>query len=620
MLNSLRKGAAGWAAKILIGLLILAFASWGLAGIFDPSSNRVLATVGDEKISPQEFNRYMRQIQQRYRFPAEILNRQGENILGEMINERLVDVHAQDLQLGVPLDVVRREIFGNRSFLNISGEFSRPRFNETLRQLNYSENQYVENIRRGNLRGQILDALTSDISVPDQLAKAQHQFVNESRVIQYFFVNKKAIAKIEAPKDELLQEQYEKTKALYRAPEYRKVAYINLSADALKGSFKIPEKDIKDAYDSLKKKYTKAEQRTLKQISFPDLKKAEEAHKKLASGKKFEDVAKEYGQSKKDIELGQQTKSGIIDKAIAEAAFALKKGAFSKPVKGTLNTVIVMVTDIKAEIITPLEKVSKEIADKLALEKAGEKIAKLEKTIEDDTAEGTKLNDIAKKYSLTYSEVDLDSRGNGIDGKTVSAFPASAGLLKAVFASDVGEENNPVNVGKGAVWYDVLKITKSRTKSFDEVKKQITEKWIADEESKALDKKAGELVAELKKGAKVAAVAKSVSSKVINSKPVKRNAPTKELIAPVLKKAFDASLKDVQFTNAAKSDERIVFQVTEVTKAKALDEKAGKALKVQLSRNMASDIFSQYINGLRSEYNWNLNKKALQEALRNRQY
>ncbi|MGH1349318.1 MAG: peptidyl-prolyl cis-trans isomerase [Methyloligellaceae bacterium] len=616
MLNTLRKGAAGWAAKILIGLLILAFASWGLAGIFDPNSNRVLATVGDEKITPQEYERYERQIQLAYRLPPEILRASRAGILNSLIDERLVDVHAKDLNLGVPQEILRREIVGNRNFRDSTGEFNRLIFQRFIEELSMDERLYVETLRRSNLREQIVGVVTRSTKIPEQLLLAQHQYDNEARVLDYFVIDKKAIAGIKAPKEEVLQDQYEKTKERYKAPEYRKVAFLHLSVDALKGTFKIPEKEIKAAYESLKKKYTKPEKRKLLQISFPDLKKAEEAYKKLSSGKKFEDVASEYGQKQKDIDLGEKTKSGILDKAVADAAFALKKGKFSKPVKGTLNTVIVMATDITKEQVTPLDKVSGEISDKLAGEKAKDTISKLEKLIQEDTDEGLKLQEIAKKHSVTYSEVDIDSNGLGVDGKAVSSFPRSSRLLKEVFETDEGTDNDPVNVKNGIVWFDVKKITSSRTKTFEEVKKQISDTWIADEERKALDAKVKELLERLKKGEAIAAVAKITSSKVVTSKPVKRTGVGKELTAGVLKDAFDASLKQVMSGNTSDKNERIVFQVTEIQKAKPLDDKGRTAIKAKLSQSMAGDMFKQYKAGLRSEYHWKQTGQLTQASQR----
>ena len=52
---------------------------------------------------------------------------------------------------------------------------------------------------------------------------------------------------------------------------------------------------------------------------------AESAAQRIAQGASFVDVAKELGKSEKDIDLGTVTKAGMIDRTVAEAAFALKK-------------------------------------------------------------------------------------------------------------------------------------------------------------------------------------------------------------------------------------------------------------------------------------------------------
>ena len=50
MLDQLRQGAQGWVSKVLMGLLVLSFAIWGIGG-FEGYGAGTLATVGDEEVS-----------------------------------------------------------------------------------------------------------------------------------------------------------------------------------------------------------------------------------------------------------------------------------------------------------------------------------------------------------------------------------------------------------------------------------------------------------------------------------------------------------------------------------------------------------------------------------------
>ena len=55
MMEALRRGAASWVAKILLGLLIVSFAVWGIADVFTGYGQRSLARVGKTEISADEF-------------------------------------------------------------------------------------------------------------------------------------------------------------------------------------------------------------------------------------------------------------------------------------------------------------------------------------------------------------------------------------------------------------------------------------------------------------------------------------------------------------------------------------------------------------------------------------
>ena len=64
MLNTMRKYAAGWVAQILLGLLVLSFAAWGIADVFTGAGNHSVARVGATDISSVNYDRaYRRELQ-----------------------------------------------------------------------------------------------------------------------------------------------------------------------------------------------------------------------------------------------------------------------------------------------------------------------------------------------------------------------------------------------------------------------------------------------------------------------------------------------------------------------------------------------------------------------------
>ncbi len=55
MLESMRKAAGSWAAKGLMGLLVVAFAIWGVGDVVRNYGSHTLAQVGSTTITPEQF-------------------------------------------------------------------------------------------------------------------------------------------------------------------------------------------------------------------------------------------------------------------------------------------------------------------------------------------------------------------------------------------------------------------------------------------------------------------------------------------------------------------------------------------------------------------------------------
>ncbi len=62
------------------------------------------------------------------------------------------------------------------------------------------------------------------------------------------------------------------------------------------------------------------------------------ARERITKGATFDDIAKERGVNDRTRCSVQSQKSDIIDPAVADAAFALKPGEVSQPIKGRFGT------------------------------------------------------------------------------------------------------------------------------------------------------------------------------------------------------------------------------------------------------------------------------------------
>ena len=127
-----------------------------------------------------------------------------------------------------------------------------------------------------------------------------------------------------------------------RQPEYRKISILALTPAEIAKPDAVSDADAKAYYDQHKASYGTPERSELRQMVFPNEQEAAAAKEKLAKGMSFTDLAKERGLKDSDTDIGMVAKSDIIDPAVADAAFALKSGEVSAPVKGTFGTVLVL--------------------------------------------------------------------------------------------------------------------------------------------------------------------------------------------------------------------------------------------------------------------------------------
>ena len=153
---------------------------------------------------------------------------------------------------------------------------------------------------------------------------------------------------MKAPSEKELQAYFDKHKSDYRAPEYRKIAYVTLTPKDIADPSSVSDAEARQYYENHKSLYGVAGRRTIDQLTFSDRKAAEAAEQKLKSGTSFDDLAKEQGKSPSDIRLGTYTREAFPDKKLADAAFAVKQdGGTTGVIDGAFGPVILRVADIK---------------------------------------------------------------------------------------------------------------------------------------------------------------------------------------------------------------------------------------------------------------------------------
>jgi peptidyl-prolyl cis-trans isomerase D len=624
-LDTLRKGAGRTFGLILVALLVVSFAIWGIADIFTGYGKRTLIRVGDTEISAQEYLRAQQDVLRAMSAQAgRSLSLQEARALGldQRVLERLiggaaVDSHAQELHLGITDQALLDQIMKDPAFKDQLGNFSPAAFQQALYSIGMNEQSYLHSMRERNLRRQILSTIGEVASSPEILVSALNNFNSERRTLRFVLVPASVAGTIPDPTEEELKSYYENHKSKFTQPEYRKIGLLAVTPETVKAEVKISEADLKAAYEASKGQLGKPERRKVQQITFPDLAAANAAYQKLQSGGDFVAIAKEQGLTEADIDLGNVTRAELADPAIAEAAFKLEVDKVSEPISGKLgNIVLLRVTAIEPGSTPTFEEAKADLEKKLLKERASGAIFDLHDKIEDELASGTTLAEAAGKLKLEYQVVEqVDREGRKPDGSAVT-LPAQKELLNAVFATDTGVENDPIDAkDEGVIWYEVLGVVPEQLKPFNQVKDEVAKDWRAEQVRTKVAKYAQDLVTSLNGGKTLEDVAKELNVEVLTSDPLKRDGLTVYVLPSAVAQAFTLPEKGFGSAPSGVDEGRIVFQVDKVTPAEPLSAPEAERLKQQLGLLISEDATAEYFSALEKRYGVYVNQQALAKLI-----
>jgi peptidyl-prolyl cis-trans isomerase D len=629
MLRGLRKASSNWLGKAVmaavVGFLIISFGIWGIADVFRGGGRATVATVGNTEISAEQFRQtYTDQLQQFQRqvgrpIPPEQARALGidRQILEKMMAEAAIDQRTRSLGLGVGDDEIARRIMQDPAFRGINGQFDQQRFEQSIRAAGFTEPRYIAKLRNDALRKQLEDSLIGGVTAPRTALEAFNRYQNEERSIDYVVLGAAVAGDVSAPSAEQLAKYFDDRKALFRAPEYRKLIFLALTPDEIARTIEVSNADAKRAYEDRLARYTTPERREVQQIVFPNQEDADKAAQRLKEGMTFDALVTERGLKDTDVNLGLVPKASIVDPAVADAAFALQPNAISDPINGRFGVTLARVTKVEPGVVKPFAEVEGELKHEIAVQRARAEVAGIRDKIEDELASGARLDEVAKKLQLPDRMIDaIDRSGRDPAGNPVPDLPASAELIPSAFSAAVNAENDPLQVqGGGYVWYEVAGITPGHDSSLDEVKDKVEARWRETEIANRLRFKADQIVEKINGGAQLSELAAADKLNVQWANGLKRRG--NETIPPqVIAAVFRTPQGSAGTAEGKEPTERYVFRVVNTNLA-TFDTSAPdiKRLEDGLKRMLAQELLTEYLIKLESEIGTRINPSAINQAL-----
>lgn len=488
MMDRLREGVNSIAVKIILGLIILSFVFAGVGSYIIGGTNNAAAKVGNTDIPRGEFemayqnerNRMQAQLgdyfSQMLADPAYVESFR-KSVLDRMINDVLLDQQAEALGLRISDEQVRSMILEMPQFQS-NGQFDQEIYQASLRRAGFSPDTFAEYMRRELVREQLLNALqTSEFTLPGEV-QVQGELFTQTRDIRTVAIDFEEFAKNVELTDEEIQDYYKANQDNFTRPEQAKVAYIELSAEALKTQIEVSDEEVQKYYDEHLDKYSSEEQRRVAHILVEgdDEAKAQAILDELNNGAEFATLAEEKSDDFGSAEIGGDLgwiERDVMDPAFEEAAFALENvGDVSELVKSDFGYHIIKLEELKDSVAKPFADVAAEIKQELVDQKAVDKFYELQNELERVAFEyPDSLDDASKAVDQEVKSTGFVSQA---DAPEVLRNPA---VMQAILSPEVKEDGlNSEAIEVAPEHIVVVRVEEARPETvlpLDEVKDQV---------------------------------------------------------------------------------------------------------------------------------------------------
>ena len=611
MLQAIRKRSGSILVKLLLGLLILAFASWGIGDVIRTRvADAPVATVGGIDISAQELSTELRR---RLRGAADLEQARAmglvDALLDLLVQRALFDLGGDGLGIMVSDGLVKAQILAMPAFQDAVGGFNPARFQQSLARLGHSEERYVAALRGDMERDQLLESIRSGGRAPRDLVDAIYRHRRESRIAETFFVADADMPDPGAPDDGALDKYHQDNAHLFTAPEYRKITAAVLRAADLAKGIAVPEDSLRQAYEEREDEFNQPERRHVLQMVLGDLAAAGRARDLLSGGADFADVAdKVTGQVA--VDLGLLSRDELLPE-LADAAFALSEGSTSAPVKSPLGWHLLRVVKITPAHHQGFEEVRAELAESIASERAIDSLFELANRLEDALGGGATLEEAAAQSDLAVLRIEaIDARGRNETGTPVSGLPLGPEFLRAAFETAEGQESALTEAGSDT--YFVLRadaVTAPVLRPLAEVRDQVVAGWKEDRRGEAAQAAAEALLQTVKEGRDGKEVAAAAKAEYGVSEPFTRRptAAVQRLPASLISDVF--ALSPGEAVMGRSSGGYTVARLKEVVAAHPGSDGVA-ALRREMEQAVRSDIVTQFADALRARYRVTKNPAA----------
>lgn len=502
MLEAIRNRAQGWLAKVILALITIPFALWGVDSYFNSGGgNELVAEVGESGVTRKEFTDMLREQADQMRQamgpnfdPAVTESREFREQVLNALTEReamlqeagAAGLQVQDAQIAAVLQLLPP--------FQENGKFSPERYKLLLEQKGYTQAYFENQLRRDiALEIQRLPMLAGTL-FSSTSAELVARIAGQRREVSWHEISPAAAEKQVSVTDKDIQVYFDAHKADYAEPEAVRVEYAVLSLEDMSKAIQPGEKEIQDYFKANAAKLGPPEERSASHILIAAA-EGDAAARKQARAKaesvfvevqkspaRFSELAKRESQDPGSAATGGSLGSfgrGMMVKPFDDAVFSMKPGDI-RMVETQFGFHVIRLDGIKSG--TPaLAAVRGQIVEEIRRQQAQKQYAEAAEHFSNLVYEqGESLKPAAEALKLPIRTSDWMTR-KGLPAEPFN----SRKLLEAVFSAEAIKNRQniePVEISRNTlVAARVLEHRPVRQKAVAEVSDAIRGKLVAEQ-------------------------------------------------------------------------------------------------------------------------------------------
>ncbi|HWR77400.1 MAG TPA: SurA N-terminal domain-containing protein [Thiobacillus sp.] len=401
MLEAIRKHAKGWLAKVILALIAITFALFGVDSyISGDKSGGMVAEVGDVGVSREELTREIQAQSDRMRetlgpaFDPAVTETANfrKQVLDSLIERKALLQEAQKLKFLAP-DAYIASVLRQIPAFQQDGTFSQQRYEAVLRQNGRSPAQFENELRQAFM----LEAITSPVSLaafPSSTSLTQiARLVAQQREIAWVDLPASAVASQIKVTPADVERYYAANKAEFTEPEQIRAEYLVLDMASVAAGIAVSDQAVADYYAANAAQFGQPEQRSASHILIAVDKNADAATRAQAKAKatelvqvllktpgRFAELARtqsqDPGSAVQDGRLGSFGR-GMMVKPFEDAVFSMKPNDIRGPVESDFGYHIIRLDGIQSAQTAPLAEVRAAVVEELRKQQAQKTFAEM---------------------------------------------------------------------------------------------------------------------------------------------------------------------------------------------------------------------------------------------------